>query len=158
MATLGYLADSGQLIRHTADLEGHEQPVRLVYFAPEFAVWLSADLRGRKRDRARDLSPLEQVEQALYDFVIGRPLAYGRDCRKLDPLTADIWELKTEDVRIVGWAPRPACFIAVCGCMKKDLPKFKDYAPLIQAARDFREALDLDPPKAMQGVVLNEVF
>ncbi len=89
---------------------------------------------------------------------MGRPLAYGQDCRKLEPPPADIWELKTEDVRLVGWAPRRTCLIVVRGCMKKNLQKFKDYGPLVQAARDFRDGLDLDPPKAIRGVALNDVF
>ncbi len=65
MATLNYLVDTGKLIRHDADLEDNEQPARFVYFAPAFVVWLNTDLRTRKRDRARDLVPLDQVEQVL---------------------------------------------------------------------------------------------
>lgn len=158
MATLDHLVAAGSLVRHDADLEWPDQPKRFVYFAPKALAWIQATLRVMKKDRGRDLEPYEQVEQALYEFVSGLPLAYGQDCRKLDPMVAAVWELKTEDVRLIGWAPRKSTFLVVCGCMKKHLTKFKDYAPLISETQTFRDALDLDEPKAITGVTLNAVF
>ena len=98
------------------------------------------------------MTPHEQVEQIFFDFVIGRPLAYGVHYRKLDPLAAHTWELKTEDMRLFGWFAHKAHFVAVCGAPKKAIRKFKDYAPFIRCVVQFRTTLDLDEPKAVTGV------
>jgi hypothetical protein len=99
-----------------------------------------------------------QAEQICYDYVLGRPLAYSVDYRKLDPLTSHVWELKTPDVRIFGWFSLKRNFVAVCGSLKKGVPKYKKYEPFIRAVTDFRAALDLDEPKAITGVNHNDVI
>ena len=114
MATLEQLESAGQLIRHDAQLEDWELPSRMVTLAPTFEIWLAA-LRGAPFRRGRNLSPFEQVNQIFYDFVMGRPMAFGVDYRKLDPLGNHVWEFKTADMRIFGWFARRAHFIAACG-------------------------------------------
>ena len=86
MATLATLAAIGTLIRHEPDLEPGEQPSRFTYFAPAAYAWCLSDLPGMARDRGRNETPYEQVEQLLYDVAIGRPMAYSLDYRKLEPL------------------------------------------------------------------------
>ena len=74
---------------------------------------MEATLKLASRDRGRDLWPWEQVEQLLFDFVVGRPLSYDTQRKKLDPLTQHVWELKTEDCtlnRVV-----PAQKVLCCG-------------------------------------------
>jgi hypothetical protein len=158
MATLEHLVASGKLTKHAPDLERLELPERVVYFSPEFETWIAGTLPTLPRDRGRDLLPFEQVEQLLYDFVIGRPMVYSVDYRKLDPHPQHVWELKTEDIRLFGWFPRKCHFVIVAGIQKKSIPKAKDYAPLIQSVVQFRDALDLDAPKALAGVTHNDIF
>lgn len=97
------------------------------------------------------------MEQAFYHYAIGRPLFYGRDRRKLDPLMRHVWELKTPDVRIFGWLPKPRHFIAVCGEMRRNLKPAAKYQPHIERVVQFRDALELDHPKFLQGIQANEI-
>src|SRR3954447_19238142 len=101
MATLEHLAATDKLLKHEADLYAHQLPLRTAYFAPEFDAWLD-ELWKIELRRGRDLAPFEQAEQALYDVVIGRPMAFGVDYRKLEPHEEHVWELKTLDVRVFG--------------------------------------------------------
>ena len=158
MATLCNLSHAGALIRHDPDLENDEQPLRYVYLAPEVDAWISTTLATAPVDRSRQLTPFEQVEQRLYDFAIGRPMAYGTEYHPLDPLGQAVWELKTVDVRLIGWFARRATFIIVCGRLKGELRKAKLYAPCIEHVVRFRNGLDLDPPKAITGVSRNDVL
>jgi hypothetical protein len=158
MATLEHLCAAGKLRRHVPDLEDLELPERVMYFAPEFEAWASSTLKAALRDRGRDLTPYEQAELICYEFIIGRPMAYSVDYRKLDPHGAQVWELKTEDVRIFGWFARKAHFVAVGGALKKDLRKAKDYTPHIQKVAKFRNILDLNEPKAITGVTRDAVL
>ena len=158
MATLDYLLEKGFLVRHDASLEHDEQPVRYVYYPDGFRDWVSNVLQPAPRDRSRNLTPLEQVEQALFDFVIGRPVVYGWHCKKLMPRKHDVWELRTEDVRLFGWAPRKGSFIVVCGELKKRLKRAEDYTPFIEWTRTFRDNLDIESPKALTGDNPYDVF
>lgn len=157
MATLEHLADSDKVIRHEPDLEDDEFAERYAYFAPAFDVSLSA-LRAIGCLHGRKLTPYEQTERILYDYVIGVRLAYGSDYHPLDPLGFHTWELKTPDVRLFGWFPRRRHFIIVCWRLKDDLKPAAKYASPIQEVVDFRNLLDLDEPKAVTGVRADEVL
>ena len=93
------------------DLDNHELPQRLAYFAPEFDEWLETNLRPLDAIRGRQLTPFEQAEQLLYEFTVGSPMAYDVDYKKLEPLTKHVWEFKMPDVRLFGWFAKRAAFV-----------------------------------------------
>jgi hypothetical protein len=158
MSTLLQLADLGKLKKHDPELERDEFPDRHAYLSPEAHAWIEETLVHAARDRGHDLRPYEQVHLLLYEFVIGRPLVYDQQRKKLDPLTQHIWELKTEDVRLIGWFPRKKNFVVVCGRMKKELPKANLYKACIQHAIWFRDILDIDTPKSVTGVRYDDIL
>jgi len=151
MATLEHLVVQGRLKRYRVELEHPDQPVRYLYAAPAVESWFTDTLASAPCDRGRNLTPSEQVDECLYEFVRGEPLAYGHRCRKLEPIARGVWELKTTDVRIFGWFPKRATFLMVCGEMKVRLPHFKAYQPYVAHVVTFRDHLDLDDPKALTG-------
>ena len=157
MATLEQLVALGKLKKHEPDLEANEQPVRFVYLSPDAAAWAEGPLQTANHI-GRNLSPYEQAELVLYNFVKGRPLAYGSGYHPLDPLPKWIWELKTADVRLIGWFARRATFVVACGAFKRNLLKRAHYTPHIEHAVSFRHGLDLDPPKAVTGVSRHAVL
>jgi hypothetical protein len=158
MSTLEHLADLGKLKKHEPDMERDEFPDRHLYLSLEVHAWIGATLRMAPRDRGRDLSPYEQVEQLLFDFVVGRPLVYDIQRKKLDPLTQHVWELKTEDVRLIGWFPRRKQYVVVCGRMKREIRHAKLYQPCIGHAVWFRASLGLDDPTPVTGVRFEDVL
>lgn len=94
----------------------------------------------------------------LAEFAIGRPMAYSIDYRKLNPLGHHIWELKSVDVRLIGWFVRRATFVTVCGRLKREIKQAKCYTPCILNTAWFRGNLDLDEPKAITGVSHSDVL
>ena len=158
MATLEQLEAGGHLHRYDAALESWEMPDRYVTHTTDWDTWFEQQLKQVAAKRGRNLSPYEQVEQILYDFVTGRPMAYGVDYKKLEPIGQNVWELKTPDVRVFGWLVRKRHFVAVCGDLKDNLTTMKAYRPHVKTVFEFRNTLDLDPPKAVLGVVANDVL
>lgn len=158
MATVEHLVAVGKLKKHVPDLDDDELPERLALLSPEFEAWAQTELKPCPCLGGRFVTPFEQAEQILYEFVVGRPMAYSVHYRKLDPIGLHVWELKTPDVRIFGWFPRKCHFIAVCGELKNRIRRAKDYAPYIQRVLDFRVQLDLDEPKALTGVNHNDIL
>ncbi|MDP3161036.1 MAG: hypothetical protein Q8N31_13530 [Reyranella sp.] len=157
MATIGDLENAGKLIGHDADLESHEFPTRWIHLAPQALAWLTTVLPSESADGGRKISPYEQVEQIFYEYVIGRPMAYARDRKKLNPVGYHVWEFKTPDARLFGWLPKRRHFIVVCGQMKRHLTNNKDYAPYVEKVVHFRSTLDLDEPKFLTGVLPNDI-
>ena len=155
MATLATLASSGAIIRHDPNLEIDEQPVRFAYLSPAAQTWCLTVLPGMTRDRGRNETPFEQV---LFEFTVGRPMAYDVAYKKLDPLGQHVWELKTADVRLIGWFARKGCFVIVCAEMKRQLRQARLYRPLIDATVAFRASLDLDLPKEITGVRPHDIL
>lgn len=157
MATLEHLADTAKLIRHDPDLEDDEFAERYIYFAPDLeAGWAALAQIGQLHGRNR--TPFEQAEQLLYAFAIGRRLTYGSTYHPLDPYSSHAWGFKTPDLRLFGWFPKRRHFIIVCREFKDNLANFSAYAPYIQQVVEFRNALDLDDPKAVMAVSQNEVL
>ncbi len=157
MATLAYLVDAGTIEQYYAPLENTEMPERRVYFSHAASSMLQQTLPNELRDRGRNLTPLEQVEQSLYEFIVGQPLTYSVTCRKLDPLGTGIWELKTEDVRLIGWIPERFAFLVNAVVMKKALQKNAHYSPYIRDAVAFRDQLNLNEPKFLGGVNIRDL-
>jgi hypothetical protein len=91
-------------------------------------------------------------------FRVGSPMAYDVHYKKLEPLTKHVWEFKMPDVRLFGWFAKKVVVVVVCGTLKENVKRFGDYAPFIDRVVAFRDALDLDPPKAITGVHHNEVL
>lgn len=158
MSTLDQLVQLGKLLKLEPEMERNEFPERHVYTSPEANAWMETTLAAARRDRGRDLWPLEQVEQLFYDFVIGRPLVYDQQRKKLDPIGQHVWELKTEDVRLIGWFPKKKNFVVVCGQMKRDLRNRKLYTPCILHTVWFRQNLDIDEPKSITGVHHDDIL
>lgn len=152
MATLNDLVEVGALVRHDPDLDPRELHNRVVFVAPDFYVNDLEVLKGAERKRGRNLSPYEQVDQVLYEYVIGRPMAYDLNRKKLEPQAHHVWEFKTQDVRLVGWFVKRANFVIVRGELKDNLTTNSAYAPLVKDTVIFRNNLDLDPPKFTREV------
>jgi hypothetical protein len=158
MSTLEKLVVLGTLVEHHPTLETWEPIERHVYFAPKFDHWAGTSLRALKRDRGRDLDPREQVEQTLYEYVIGLPMHYDLDYKRLDPQIKHVWELKTEDVRLFGWFARRKHIIIVKGEMKYNLKSRRDYAPHIAETDEFRAGLELDEPKSVMELAYDKIL
>lgn len=157
MATLAMLERQGVLHRYETDLERDEQPERLLYCTQGFLGWYEDVLPSFKKDRGT-LTPYEQVDRALREFVTGRPLAYDQGLKILNPVNHGVWELKTIDVRIFGWFAAPSTFVAVNGAMRSTLVPASRYTPFIDEARHVRDSLDLDEPKFLSGGALRNVL
>lgn len=156
MATIAMLEAAGHLLEFEPDLEEGEFPSRWVHQAPCFPAWFES-LKNETPDAPRNLSPYEQVEQALYDYCMGKPLIYDRDRRRLDPQLFGVWEFKTADVRVFGWLPQKRHFIAHHVAMRRDLKPASKYDQHRNDVVAFRDALDLDHPKFLTGLVPRDI-
>jgi hypothetical protein len=158
MPVLEYLVHQGLLLRYDAELEPDDSPQCVIYVTPDFDQWLTTTLPALPKDRGRNLTPWEQVDALFYDFVIGRPMAYDVERKRLEPQADNVWELKSEDMRIMGWFPLKGVFVAVLGEMRKNLKPFSAYAPFIAQVVAFRNGLALDEPKTTSGVSAHDVL
>jgi hypothetical protein len=152
MATVAMLASEGQLVRIGGGLDSREQPLRLLYAFPHVAEWLKATLpTERPFYPDTDMTPIEQVDDLFHDFVSGEDMDYYYRCHFMTPLVEGVWELKTLDVRMFGWAHvRCAFVIANIDAMArvKSLGLYTGYRDDTIRRRNL---LPLDEPKFVKG-------
>lgn len=152
MATTATLIQEDRLVRFELPPDCLGQPERLLFMAPEFVDWLDDVLWKEKKDRSRDLTPYEQVENMFTQFVSNPGFTGVGDFISIKPQAQGVYEMKTTDVRVFGWFYRPQQFIAVTGEMKKRLKGRRDLvAGYRKMVEGFRTKLDLDPPPFVRG-------
>ena len=112
MATIGELCRQGVVELIEVELEPGEQPERLVYCHPRVVNWLETVLPTLQTDGyiAGALTPSEQAETLLYQFIAGRSLS-AMPPKSMRPETAGIWELRTYDLRFFGWFWKKGVFV-----------------------------------------------
>ena len=148
MATLEQLKAKGKIEEYLAELPPGQAPGRYVYASTTAVAWFSNELANAPLGRGRDLTPEEQVHNRLHEFITDDPLNYNTTHRDLDQY---VWEIKTADVRLLGWFPRKSTFFIVLGEFKDKLLRAKFYRPYIQTVVEFRANLCLDDPKFLMG-------
>ena len=150
MATVPTLANSGVLVRYELDQGDPEQSVRLFYFSQDCYDWFDETLCEAPIETGKKLSPYEISDAFIRGFVIGRRLFHTSDVVNVMPQREGVWELKPDGVRVFGWIWKKGVFIAGRGELKSKLTPAR-YECLINETIDFRTALDLDPPKFING-------
>jgi hypothetical protein len=128
----------------------------LIYGLPEFVKWLDEELPKLVPGRLRATeTPQEQLDNLFYRWVSGKRIIYDRMFKDLMPMSDEVWEMKTVDLRIFGWLYKPCVFVAVFGDYA-DLYKPPNVKASYEAARrrvmQVRDNLDLDEPKFATGV------
>jgi hypothetical protein len=158
MATLSKLVEDGVLGLVEVELDGDAQPWRCVYAVDKFGQWLTNGLPNLPRIIDAQLTPAQQVDDLLAIFVGGEPLFIPKMFRPLRPVADCVWELKTPDVRLLGWFPRKDIFIGARGGDASFIKDHDLYHGLIGEVVRVRDKLDLDPPKYLTGVNADDVI
>ena len=158
MSTLAELDQQGVLHKLDPQLGPREQEERLIYASPKFAKWVVEELPQLGSDRGLEVMPSGQLDALFADFTKGEVLTYDHQFKPLHPRRDHTWELKTADVRVFGWFVRMDCFIAVVAATKAFLLEHKGIvAGYVGEVVRFRDALNLDPPKFVEGSDPNAV-
>ena len=129
---------------------------RKLHAYPECLKWMREEVpklvSGRKNSAA---TPAEQLIERLRQWLSGEEMKKGPMFKEMEfPKDNDVWELKTDDLRIFGWMYRPKHFIAVrCRYADhyKEPTKIRNYADDVRTVIAARDALALDGDKLVKG-------
>lgn len=151
MSTIPNLILAGSLLKIDAELNYDEQEVRCIYATPRAAGWLTQTLPVLVSKWDLEVTPQEQIADLLGLFCSGGKLEHGRRFHCLQPIGSGIWELKTPDTRLFGFFHRQDCFILTDADDATRVKKVGLYRGYVEQGVRFREALDLDEPKHIEG-------
>jgi hypothetical protein len=155
MATFDKLLQGGRIVRVKLRLGRGQFDDRELYAYPDCLSWMKSEVPKMVTGRVQsDLAPKEQLITRLLQWITGRPMAHGRMFQDMKPRSAEVWELKTADLRIFGWMYRPRKFIAVSGGYTDDYKeptKIKNYGDDRDAVIKARNDLPLDGEKFVTG-------
>jgi hypothetical protein len=128
---------------------------RFLYAYPDCVKWMKETVPTLATGRINSAqTPAEQLILRLQQWLSGAPLKKGPMFKEMAyPKDNDVWELKTEDLRMFGWIYQPKkLIIASCGYADHyKPPKIKNYADDARAVVQARNALPLDGPKFVRG-------
>jgi hypothetical protein len=152
MATLAILIGCGDLIALGGGLNDDEQPERLIYAFPHVVNWLDEVLPALKSFYSEtDLTPIEQMDILLHDFVSGADFSYYERSHSMTPLDRGVWELKTTDLRIFGWFIKRGVFVAANIDAMDRIKSLGLYTGYRDNTVYRRNHLNLDEPKFLIG-------
>ena len=156
MATLSALVANGDLHKYDPELPPNELELRTFLAFERVAKWVAETLPELERDLDAELTPQEAFDALMAIFCGGTVLAIPKNFHPMRPVGGDgneqgIWELRTLDLRIFGWFPVKDVFIAVSAHTAKRVKDQGIYPGLVLEAVGFRNRLDLDEPKFIEG-------
>lgn len=108
---------------------------------------------------SESMRPALQAQNLLRHFISGKPMQHSRLFRQMSPLSNDVWELRSDDLRFFGWFHRKDCYVAVSGDLFENLKADKSLYEMhrIKAVKA-RDALNLNDPKHLQGAGRHDVL
>lgn len=152
MATVIELCNQGALDKLDPELDPRQQELRRIYLGPKLVEWINNVLPNLESDRGLETSPQGQFDELAAIFCSGETLTFDWQFKPLNYVQDGIWELKTADLRIFGWFPEKDCFVGVIADTKARIVEYKLVTPYSNVeVAPFREALDLDQPKFIDG-------
>jgi len=154
MATFEKLIEDRLLIQVAPKLPHGQFHERKVFAFPECVEWMKS-VKEMKTGRFQCASsPLEQLVERLRQWIAGEEIARDRMFHDMRPVSDNVWEMKTVDLRVFGWMYRKRQFIAVSGGFAdhyKPPTKIRTYADDRRAVVAARDALPLDGQKFATG-------
>jgi hypothetical protein len=152
MATPDTLKTAGLLEPVEVELDGNQQPQRLIYAHPRADSWLNGTLPQLEADGYVEgaLTPEEQADTLFYQFISGAT-AFQMAPNCLRPKDDGIWELRTHDLRVFGWFWRKGVFIISSVEQAKRCKQLNLYAGYREQAKHDRNGMELDEPKFIPG-------
>ncbi len=151
MATLLHLASQGKLVKLDPMLQQRVQEERVIYMSLALLDWMDKSLPKLLSQWNIEISPQEQLAAFVEIFASGKVLNYRHQFWPLNNLGSGVWELKTADLRVFGWFPSPDCFIAHRADSTERIKRHKLYAGYVGEVVRFRDQLELDGPKFIEG-------
>lgn len=159
MATPSELEDEGKLFLYEVDLEAGDAMVRNVYFLPRAKEQFLADIPLVEPDPLfpDEHPPDVQADAMLYNFITARDL-YDFPPHPMRPIEAGMWELRTNDLRFVGWFWSKRDFIVSSVFATSRIKKGEiNYDGLREEAKYRRASMGLDEPLFFEGGI-DEIF
>jgi hypothetical protein len=126
---------------------------RHIYVTGEFIRCVEKDAPIYTRSDPTQALPSAQIEAELDGFCEGLGLAVAQDFHCLEPFSKYVWQLKTPDVRLVGWfLVKNWMVLHVTGDANVLHTDWDNYRPLVDATARFRASLGNAIPGPIKGV------
>lgn len=151
------LAEREEVVKFDPSLGWREQEERMVYLLPPVAKWLECTLPELTSNWNLEQSPIEQLDDLVWQFCSGQELIVDRQFRLLRHHENGVWELKTADLRLFGWFHVRDCFVCAAANTALNVKNHGLYAGYVQQTVFLRDRLDLDEPKFIAGEDYDEI-
>lgn len=157
MATLCELEQSGTISRLTMRKVSPQR--REIWLFAEVRDWIGNELPSLVSFYNDEQStPIQQAYTLLSSFLRGEELHETEDFWRMRPIEADVFELKSPDVRFFGWFVKPKIFLIAKADTFENTHQHALHAGYRNMVVHMRNILDLDEPKVVVGAEPQHVF
>lgn len=157
MATLVELQTAKILHKIEVRLKSDEFEDRRIYAFDQVITFVRDRLPNETAVYPENSSPSQQLFALMKRFITGGSLSMGEHFWLMRPSGADVFELRTPDLRMFGWVYSPGTFIATNLATFEDIHTLNNHAAYRDEAVRMRESLDLDDPKFTPAAEINNV-
>lgn len=151
MATILELEARKVLERYDAELGAHQLETRTFFASQRLVRWFNDELPILASNWNIESKPDQQLDSLLGKYVSGDVMCFQWDLFPLTPHEKCVWELKTADLRVFGWFASIDCFVGVVADTAERVKLYKLYAGYIGEVVRYRQSLDLNEPKFVEG-------
>ena len=144
--------------KYDAVLGPRELETRRLFAGSRFVKWILEELPQLGSCWNIEVAPAEQLDEFLKKYVSGDIMTYQHNFYPLTPHKDSVWELKTADLRVFGWFHSVDCFIGVVADTAQRVKDHDLYRGYLGEVVRFRQALNLDEPKLIEGKEPSDVI
>lgn len=156
MSTLSERRLDGTLFLYQTGLDGLPA-VRWMYMTPTCKKVICEDLPSWTSQWGLTQTPAQQFDALMDQYLTGEAMDYNTDIKTLNPVTDNIWEMKTPDLRLFGWFYRKGVFIATALDLADRVKGWALYSGYRNDAVRIKSEIDLRLPKCIEGGKVNDV-
>lgn len=151
MPTIEEAIREGLVVKIGGNLQHRQLPNRLLLATREVVEWMKRELPQAKTDgyTVGAATPKEQLAVLFNQFVAGNEIGWPVP-HEMRPNELGIYRLRTDDVRLNGWFPRPKCFVIGSIDFKSNCSGMRDNQLRDEAKRQ-RELLGLEGGQFLLG-------
>ncbi|MDP9872330.1 hypothetical protein [Agrobacterium tumefaciens] len=130
-------------------------------------VWLFPDVMKWMRDELPNLTsfyndeqstPIQQAYSLFGSFLRGEELYESEDFWRMKPISMDVFEFRSPDLRFFGWFNKPKVFLVVAADTFENTHKNDLHRGYLEMVVRERTKLNLDEPKWAVGAEPEDVF
>lgn len=148
------VVDPDSFHEYKIELQANEMPEGKIYLKGSVINWLECVLPEAESRRRRMVLPYLQIAELIKRVIVGDSIETDSEDAEVKPISEEkygLFELRTKDVRIVGWFTQRRIFVGAIGFLRDNAADLGDFEEIKNKVFKAREAAPARFRKFVKG-------